>query len=173
MFEIVAFWVLFIWYLVEEVTVLVLQNEFVEDKFIELRGDYFDTLGAINALIFESVTLEKLKEQIGFQYGYLKEEVEHAHTMDKVISLFHEKHDTFPRVVELRGLVRGLRLYEAVKEIDKFNERKREVYKTILAKDFPKIEPEAYNLSQNVQVGKNVRQSTLKGLENTDNSYFL
>ena len=152
----------------------VLPSEFVEDSFEELRGDYFRTLAAVKALICKMVTLEKLKERIGLEFPYLKEELEHAHTKDKVITLFDEKHDNFPRVCELRELVYSLDLKKAVKEIDKFNDKRKRVYKRILAKDFPKIEPEAYNLSQNVQVGKNARRIIiLKCLVSIHNSCSL
>ena len=150
-----------------------LQCEFVEGEFIQLLGDYMNTLDVIQTLICENVSLKKLKQRIGQQYTSLEEEVERAHTVNEVMSLFRKKYDTFPRIVELRGLVHGLHLYEAVKEIDKFNEKRREVYKTILAKGFPKIEPKAYNSSQNVQVGSNVRPTILKCLTSFHNSCFI
>ena len=153
--------------------VVVLRSEFVEEKFGQLHGDYIDTLDAVEELICSEVTLEKLKQQIGRQYPYLKEEVESAHTMDKVMSLFHKKHDTFPRLVELRGLVHGLHLNEAEKEIDKFNDIKMEVYKSISAEGFPKIEPGIYNRSQYVRVGNNARQVILKCLASVHNSCFI
>ena len=130
------------------------------------------TLNAIGALTCERVTLGKLKKVIVIQYPYLKEEVERAHTMDDVMSLFHKKHDKFPRVLELRELVQGLQLDEARKEIDKFDDKRRKIYETISAKDFPKIEPEAYTSSQNVQVRNNVRQTIQKCLASIHNSFF-
>ena len=145
---------LFISYLAERV--IVLQSEFVEDQFIKIHADYVDTLHTIKALLYGRVNLVRLKEWIGRLYPYLKDEVERENTVDKVMSLFHEKHDTFPRLVELHGLMHSLELYEVEKKIDKFSDKRREVYKTILAKDFPKIEPETYNCSRNVQVGNNV-----------------
>ena len=137
---------------VDETTLL--DSEEVANKFSLLHGLYIATVRTVNALICKSVPLEDLKKQIGHQYPYLEGEVEHAYTTNKVMSLFCKEHDTFPRLVELRRLAYSLQLNEAVKQIDKFDDKRKEVYKTVLAMDFPSIKQESYNHSPYVQVGK-------------------
>ena len=98
------------------------------------------------------MSLQKLREQIEDQFPYLEESIEYAETKDEVMKQFHKQLCKFPCFVELRGLVYGLDLHEAVKQVDKFEECQDEFYSMILAKEFPDNKLEAYNRSQDVQV---------------------
>ena len=134
---------------------------------------YAYTFLEIKALVCKSVSLQKLKAQIENQFPYLEENIEFAQTKEEVMTQFRKQLCKFPCFVELHRLVHDLQLYEAVKEVDKFDEKRSEVYETISARGFPKIEPEAYKQDQNVQVGKNVIQTILKRLSSIHNSFFL
>ena len=136
---------------------IVLRSEFVENKFSELLGLYSATFLKIKALVCKSVHLQTLKAQIEDQFPYLEENIEFAQTKEEVMTLFRKQQCKFPHFVELRGLVCGLDLDEAVRQVDRFEERKTELYNIILAKDFAKIKLQPYNRNQDVQVGYTAR----------------
>ena len=135
----------------------ILQSDLVEKKFTELHGLYTAAFLRIKKIVHKKVLLEKLKAQIGDQYPVLKEDIESACTNDEVMDVFREKQCKFPNFLELRGLLYGLHLDKAVKEVDKFEEKREQAYEMILAKDFAKIKLEAYDSHHNVKVGNNVR----------------
>ena len=146
---------------------------FAKEMVMELHGCYYRTCHSVDAVIRKSVPLEELKERIGCQYPYLKKEVESANTTNEVMLLFHNNHNTFPRILQLRGLVHHLQLKPAAKKINKYDKKFKKICKKVSGKGFPKNEPGTCNRNQTMQVGNNVRQRVLKCLASTDNLYFL
>ena len=128
----------------------------VGEKCEELHGLYTGTFLEIKEIVCKSVTLERLKAHIEDRYSDLKEDLQSAHTNDEVMKLFRKKKCNFPYFHQLRGLVCGLRLDEAVDEVNKFAINRQEIYKTIKAKDFVRF-TSSYDHKSNVQVRNDVR----------------
>lgn len=132
----------------------VIPAEFVGDKFEELRGLYTRTFLQISSIVCKRVPLEELIKQIEVHFPDLEDRMKSTNTVDDVMKFFRQEKCNFPYFQQLRGLVFGLGLDEAVQEIDRFASKRKKIYKKILAKDFAKLTLKAYDRNNDVQVGR-------------------
>ena len=99
--------------------------------------------------------MEELKEEfeIGTQcYDDLEEVLRSATTTDEIMQLFWKTSCHFPYLHELNALMAMLSLTEATKEIEKYEKKQEEAYKTVLAEHFAELAVQAYDRDNNVEV---------------------